>query len=475
MILTILAVLLPLLMGLLISAALVVRGGHWKEWLLAFFLAPGVGITVSSILYFFWFILFQPTTALPAYVALEGAVWVGIALALRGSRRDLIRFNRPHWNIRIAPASWTLRTWVALGGACLLMLALANFLEGWLLAFFAEPDGAWDAWSIWNLHARFIAAGPAWQTGFSAAILPGTHPDYPLLLPGFIARVWVLTGSQSQVVPALVELGFLLSILGVVMAGVNWVRGWKSAIFAGLFTVPVIALSLDFQQYADMPLAMFLLSANLMLWMADELDPKSPGLLVMAGLMLGAALWTKNEGWAFLLAAAVVEGFRFLVKKPGILNALKRWKWIGLGLAPALAAALVFKFTIAPPNDLVTSFSLADLLGKLTNGPNVALIWESLRLHVFSTELLKVAFLPVLAGYVIFTGWEDKDRKQWAAAWIGLRVLIIGSAYFVIYLLTPYSLSWHIETSMIRLLAHLLPSLVLLAFLLANSLDSAGD
>ncbi len=87
MILSILAVLLPLLTGLLISAALVVRAGSWKEWLLAFFLAPGVGITVSSILYFFWFILLQPTTALPAYVALEGALLVGIGFALRRSLR----------------------------------------------------------------------------------------------------------------------------------------------------------------------------------------------------------------------------------------------------------------------------------------------------------------------------------------------------------------------------------------------------
>ncbi len=310
---------------------------------------------------------------------------------------------------------------------------------------------------------------------FQTAILPGTHPDYPLLLPAFIARVWVLTGSQSQVVPALVELSFLLGILGVVMAGVNWLRGWKSAIFAGLFTVPVIALSLDFQQYADMPLAFFLLSANLMLWMADERDSPSPRLLVLAGLMLGATLWTKNEGWAFLLATALVEGLRLLVAKPGISNALKRWQWIGLGLAPALIAALVFKLAIAPPNDLVTAFSPSGLLDRLTNRSSYALIWESLLQHVFSTGLLKVAFLPVLAGYVIFTGWEDQARKPWGALWLGLRVLVIGAAYFVIYLLTPYSLSWHIDTSMIRLLAHLLPSLVLLAFLLAKGLEPAGE
>jgi len=52
----------------------------------------------------------------------------------------------------------------------------------------ATPHGAWDAWAIWNLRARFLAGpGDAWRAAFDDA-LAWSHTDYPLLLPATVAR-----------------------------------------------------------------------------------------------------------------------------------------------------------------------------------------------------------------------------------------------------------------------------------------------
>ena len=81
MILLLPAILIHFLTGLLICAALIVHAGDWKEWLLAFFMAPIVGIAVGSVFFFFWCIFLQPGAALPLFLALEGLVLLSMASA----------------------------------------------------------------------------------------------------------------------------------------------------------------------------------------------------------------------------------------------------------------------------------------------------------------------------------------------------------------------------------------------------------
>ena len=52
-----------------------------------------------------------------------------------------------------------------------------------------NPQGNWDAWSIWNLRARFLAAGGIVAHRAWSPLLSSTHPEYPLLTSAFVARV----------------------------------------------------------------------------------------------------------------------------------------------------------------------------------------------------------------------------------------------------------------------------------------------
>ncbi len=475
--LSVLAVLLPLLLGALLGLGLTLRTGRWTEWLLALSLAPGLGMAVSALLYFFWMLIFLPNQNLPLYLTLEGAL-AGL-LALGVWRVHAQKIQQPQvggrWR-RWALPRWPLRTWVCAAAAVLLVVALANFIENWLLTFFANPDGNWDAWAIWNLHARFIySGGAAWQAGFSPELGWWSHPDYPLLLPGFVARLWGLFSTQSQWIPALVELTFLLSILGGVVAGVLAARGWKLAVFAGLFCIPLLQYSFNFQQYADMPLAFFFLAANLLLAQENSTRPGQAGWRILAGFAAGAAVWTKNEGWAFLLALVCVELIRLGVERPALRGWLWRMGWLGLGWLPFGLAALVFKLSLAAPNDLVDSFRQSGLLALLTDFSRYELIWRNFLDLFFQVGTLKIALLPVMIGFGLLLGLKPFRRGDLGPAWIGLRLLGVALVYFGIYLLTPYPLEWHLSTSMSRLICQLLPSLILMLFLQVRGLDERPE
>src|SRR5262249_278244 len=62
-------------------------------------------------------------------------------------------------------------------------------------------------------------------------------------------------------------------------------------------------------QYADIPLAFFLLACVAMLAIAER-DAWTSKTLTLAGLAAGFAAWTKNEGLAFVLVAALAVLWR---------------------------------------------------------------------------------------------------------------------------------------------------------------------
>jgi hypothetical protein len=69
-----------------------------------------------------------------------------------------------------------------------MLLAIATFVMSGFWQ--TNPHGNWDAWAIWNLRARFlIHGGNVAQRAWSPALI-SSHPEYPLLVSGFVARCW---------------------------------------------------------------------------------------------------------------------------------------------------------------------------------------------------------------------------------------------------------------------------------------------
>ena len=87
-----------------------------------------------------------------------------------------------------------------LSGAFALLLFLDLAVFAWVIS--RRQRGGWDAWAIWNLRAHFLYrdSAVAWRDAFTET-LDWSHPDYPLLVPAFVARGWKSLGRESTCCP----------------------------------------------------------------------------------------------------------------------------------------------------------------------------------------------------------------------------------------------------------------------------------
>ena len=231
----------------------------------------------------------------------------------------------------------------------------------------AHPHGdGWDAFAIWNLHARFLFLGASrWRDGFST-LLPWSHPDYPLLLPGAIAHVWTYVGHDDPLVPAVIGLLFAFSTVGVLFSALCILRGRIPAMLGALALVATpFFIEQAASQYADVPLSFFVLTTIALLCLHDDRSTNFSGsrrLLVGAGIAAAFAAWTKNEGLLFLCSILAAR-FLMLLRPKILLEAFPRERerqresWIAFAtvfaaVAPGLLLIAWFKHSLAPPGDL---------------------------------------------------------------------------------------------------------------------------
>ncbi len=361
------------------------------------------------------------------------------------------------------------------------VIALCAALYSGILRTLVHPHGdGWDAFSIWNLHARFLfRGGAAWRDGLTP-LIPWSHPDYPLLLPAAIAHFWSCLGYENQAVPAVIGLAFTFSTVGVLFESLAILRGRTAAMLGALTLLATpFFLETGASQYADVPLSFFYLATISLLGLYDQSSdahsaPRPKGLIVLAGLAAGLAAWTKNEGVLFLCALAAAWILTSVGKSrpqssiaedatsPGRLG--NAFLFLLAGIVPAIPLIVWFKHSIAPRGDLFPDKGMA--LHKLMD-PNryrIILEWYGKEFLRFGDWLL----VPGTIALTILYFLSGKNEK--AEPTPGFRMAVITLAltlagYFAIYVITPYDLYWHLRFSLNRLFLQLWPSAIFLFFL----------
>jgi hypothetical protein len=361
-------------------------------------------------------------------------------------------------------------------------LALCAAVYAAITHSLVHPDGdGWDAFSIWNLHARFLfRSGAAWRDGFSP-LISWSHPDYPLLLPAAIAHFWSYLGRESQVVPAVIGLVLTFSTVGLLFASLAILRGRTSAMLGGLVLLATpFFIEQGTSQYADVPLSFFFLAAisSLCLYYPipeDAANSRAQPLLVLSGLATGFAAWTKNEGLLFLFALTAAQLLvyirdRNLGSSDPTGSAEKSCaRPLGLffsGLAPLLILILWFKYTVAPRGDLFPD--AASAIHKLMEPQRYWIVfrWYFKSFFRFGEWWLVPGTVALAIYYFLAVCTKKVDNHRGLD--IGLITLALAFAgYFAIYLITPYDIFWHLRNSLNRLFLQLWPSAVFLFFLVA--------
>jgi len=417
-------------------------GSRWAP-LLRTSLGAALGMGVTSCLYLLLVIAGAP--ARPVVIGLEV---VALIVAGAGSLR---RNAAPTTPPSITAFSLT---WV-LAGAALLMIAL--FLSAFLTASELNPQGGWDAFAIWNLRAHYLLHTETWRFAVTSQPM-GSHMEYPLLLSSFVARGWLYADAPSASVPISIALIVSLAFAALLGSMLSVLRSPAVGLLAVLVLLanPYLWRAAP-DQYADLPLALFGLSAAAML-VLDPAPQGSPRYLTLAGMFTGFATGTKNEGTLLLvaLAAALLAA---TWRGAGPRQAIRRVGFLLLGALPVLGLSLWIKIFAAPPDPLVSGMG-KDLLHKIGDAgrwmhiaagffqglPAVALILLALTAALLrprpATERSPACFLPLAA----------------------FAILLAGD--FAVFLLTPDETGWLLATALDRLYLQLWPLLILGGFLL---------
>ncbi len=342
------------------------------------------------------------------------------------------------------------------------LVILCCFMVAFILRSLVDPNGWEDAWGMWNLKARFLfRSGDNWRNTFSS-LLYWTSRDYPLLVPASIVRIWSYLKSESAVAQILVAALFTFSTVALLISSLAVIRSRSTGLLAGLVLIGSrYFLKTGVYQIADIPLGFYIL-ATIVLFSLKEISDSKPRFLILAGTMAGLASWTKNEGILFLLVVFVVRMIVISSKK-GIKAYLKEFVMFATGVFPILAILLLFKLEIPSTNEMITGQSIDTILGRLTDFSRYVVIGKSF-IVLFYKKLAK-EWLIILPIYFFLLGKTEQNVNAETIKTSFLIVFFMLGGYFIIYLITPLNLSWHLRTSLWRLFLQIWPTIIFSFFM----------
>jgi hypothetical protein len=332
-----------------------------------------------------------------------------------------------------------------------------------------RPHGGWDGWAIWNSHARMIFRDPKWKDHIEHTF----HPDYPLLVPYMVVRVWRVVDGDVPGLSGLISLLLTFSGFGALAMFLAERRSVLVSALIGLVALSTpLYLVFAALQEGDTPLAVFILCAIALVCLYFESAPERLGVLTLAGFMAGCAGWTKNEGLLFIVALSIA----LLVPvfgRPRL--TLRRFGAFFAGLAFPLAVIIFFKLTVAPPSYLMQNRHYEEIVGRIFDVNRYIMISES-----YAQQTWKFGgwawhpALPLLAVLLLSRiDWRILRNTGWQTGLVTVFLVLAG--YYSIYVLTPIDLRYQLDTSNHRLFFHLWPSVLLLAGLATVKVDSPAS
>ena len=455
MIPSLMAFLLPIATGFILSCLLL---PHMRKtpslFLLRICLGSGIGIGASSCGFFLLTLVFG--ISLGHFTLLEFLFLISFTIVLVHLRKGTLRVqSRPSLESRDIISSI-----LSIVFSIMLILSIVTF------AFISlkYPHGWWDAWSIWNLRARFLfRAGSQWEMAFSP-LLVLSHPDYPLLLPCSVVRGWLHIGKETLLVPVLVAVAFTYATVGLLFSSLSILQDRNKAMMASicLLGTPFFIFH-GASQCADVPLAFYFLGVIVSLALWEKFASESVRLMFVAGLLAGMAVWTKNEGALFLLA--------LLISSLCVIPFKRGWKTYGkvtipfcLGLLPVLIIVVYFKMRLAPPNDLLAKQGFHSVINKLIDPSRYTIVSKAFLLQLVNYKNWNIFPLLFLIFLTFRQNGISPNYRVSSTVSIGVMIFIL-IGYYIIYVLTPKDLDWHIWSSLSRILLQIWPSIVFVFFM----------
>jgi len=326
------------------------------------------------------------------------------------------------------------------------LLFMAICLIGQKAVVLSDKYGTWDAWAMWNMHAKYLAEPNYWTALFKNKDF--AHTDYPLLLPSNIAFYNRIVGIEYlQTVSYCFHLLITILIPVLIFTETKHRNIIFSAIGLYWLSTNMNHLTIASFQLADTLVAFFTLIAVIAI---DHIE-QDKRYTTIATSMLGLCMFTKNEG-VLISLLFIAFYFKPLFNKVNIKQSL-----IGITI-PVLALA-IFKLVYAPHNDIVSAQG-TDTISKLTDWSRYNIVLTAFKKHI-NEYYYAIACLFALHFLLHLIGRKMPDKKL-------LFVLTVLCSYVVVYVITPQDLEWHLNTSLNRLVHQMIPTTIY-ALIVAHS------
>ena len=338
------------------------------------------------------------------------------------------------------------------------------------------PLTAWDAKMIWMVKAKAIYVEPSVpNTLFDSPLFDSSHKDYPLGLPTLVASHYEWYGGVSEQPVAVTYVIFLWSTILVATGMVLQVlgrRGLGAAVVLGIVLSTGNFLYFAGLGLADIPLAAMVTASLAAVWGAVTSNVYRARLvwLGLGGAFALATAMIKNEGVPFIglylvtaLAVLWLGRSRVRGQRYDLRRAIFNWAILYELMVLPLCMWHVIKDANGYKVDLfIENFS--------RSGPEY-LERAIETVHWFLLEIPSAAhwgwaLLPavLLAGIGMVIWIRARQPREVLLP----LVLVAGqlAVYFVIYIVSPHDLTWHVTTSIDRLFIHVVPALYLSVALL---------
>ncbi len=452
------AIALPIFGAYIILSRFCPQQSHrYDGTLLTISISGGLVLGITSCAYFLWLLFLGiPSTNYQIFENICLVILISIAL-YKSKYRKIDRCN--------PDAGSDFSIYLHILNVSFLIIVIC-FIAAFFLRSAVNPHGWEDAWGMWNLKARFIfRSGENWRNTFSS-LLSWSSPDYPLLVPLSIVRIWEYAGDESTMAPIWVAALFTFSTVALLVSSLTIIRSRSSGLLAGLALIgsPYFLKTGAFQ-IADVPLGFYILATIVLFSLAEGSDLKSR-FLILAGTMSGLAAWTKNEGILFLL---VVFFVRMIVisSSRGIKGYIHELAMVTSGALPILTVLMLFKLEMPSSNELFAGQRIEAVLGRLTDTARYSVIGKSF--IVFFYDKLAKEWLVALPVYFFLVGKAKSKEMGESIKTSFLIVLFMIGGYFFVYLITPLNLQWHINTSVWRLFLQIWPTILFSFFVVVST------
>jgi len=449
-----LSLLILLLIGFLTVNIFWLKDDIFKSFGLKFWLAFGIGSGITSIMYFFHTLFMGSNFKSVIIYEIFFLLILAVILFFRNPKFSVCRKETLSNN--------------ALSKVISISFFVTAFssLVSFIIFSLKDPHGNWDAWGIWNMHARFIYRLNNHLADFFQNCPDWSHPDYPLFIPSAIARCWKYINYEQLLAAIVIAMLFTFGLVFLLSSSLSIFKNKNQGYLAGMVMLSTFTFMYQgASQCADIPIAFFFLATIILLCLKDKYNENS--LLILAGITAGVSLWCKNEGAVFIISIFIARFSAVLFDK-GFKIATKELILFFAGLFPVLSGIIYFKVQLTPANDIFLNQGIDDFLTRIIDPTRYTEIFSYFFIsvkHYFG----KLAGLPLLMVYALFAGININKEYKSSIITIIMTLYLMLMGYFGIYLITPHDLQWHLSTSLYRLLLQLWPIFLFLFFMIVKT------